>query len=122
MDRKVVVNTCYGGFGLSREAILWLREKGVSWAMCPNIVLFGEVYSDGSKNDFEYNSYHSYNVSRDDKNLVACVEILGEKANGDHSDLEIVKIPEDVAWEVEEYDGKEWVAEKHRTWQLDNAK
>lgn len=25
-------------------------------------------------------------------------------------------IPDDVEWEIEEYDGLEWVSEKHRTW------
>jgi hypothetical protein len=28
----------------------------------------------------------------------------------------VIEIPDDVEWEVEEYDGLEWVAEKHRTW------
>jgi hypothetical protein len=27
-----------------------------------------------------------------------------------------VDIPDDVKWEIEEYDGNEWVAEVHRTW------
>jgi len=30
--------------------------------------------------------------------------------------LKIVDIPDGVEWEIEEYDGMEWVAEKHRTW------
>ena len=28
----------------------------------------------------------------------------------------MTKIPDDVEWYVEEYDGIEWVAEVHRTW------
>jgi len=31
--------------------------------------------------------------------------------------LKIVEIPADVDWVLMEYDGCEWVAEKHRTWQ-----
>ena len=27
-----------------------------------------------------------------------------------------VSIPDDVEWQIEEYDGMEWVAEAHRTW------
>ena len=30
--------------------------------------------------------------------------------------LGTVEIPADVEWEIGEYDGLEWVAEKHRTW------
>jgi len=44
------------------------------------------------------------------------VEELGEKANGQCADLKIVEIPDDVEYEIEEYDGVEWVAENHRTW------
>jgi hypothetical protein len=48
--------------------------------------------------------------------LVAVVEKLGEKADGFCATLKVVEIPEDVDWEIGEYDGNEWVAEKHRTW------
>ena len=32
------------------------------------------------------------------------------------SDLKVVEIPDDVEWEIEEYDGNEWVSEVHRCW------
>jgi hypothetical protein len=41
---------------------------------------------------------------------------LGEAANGRCAELKVVEIPDDVEWQIEEYDGLEWVAEKHRTW------
>lgn len=44
------------------------------------------------------------------------MEQLGEAADGDYAELKVVEIPDDVQWIVEEYDGAEWVAEKHRTW------
>jgi len=47
---------------------------------------------------------------------VEVVEELGIKANGFCSELKIVEIPDDVEWIIEEYDGKEWVAEDHRRW------
>jgi hypothetical protein len=37
-------------------------------------------------------------------------------ANGTYANLKVVTIPGDVDWEIGEYDGMEWVAEKHRTW------
>lgn len=55
-------------------------------------------------------------IPRDDADLIAVVEELGEKANGACAKLRIVEIPDDVAWEIEEYDGNEWVSENHRRW------
>lgn len=48
--------------------------------------------------------------------LVECVEELGEKANGNHASLKVVEIPDDVDYEIDEYDGLETVHEKHRSW------
>jgi hypothetical protein len=48
--------------------------------------------------------------------LVQVVRELGKRANSRYSDLKIVEIPADVEWQINEYDGVEWVAEKHRTW------
>jgi hypothetical protein len=44
------------------------------------------------------------------------VQELGEKANDRFSKLKIVEIPDDVQWEIQEYDGWEHIAENHRTW------
>jgi hypothetical protein len=54
---------------------------------------------------------------RSDRTLVEVVKRLGKKATkGDYSSLKIVTIPDDVKWEIKDYDGAEWVAEIHRTW------
>lgn len=53
---------------------------------------------------------------RADKVLVSVVEELGDKANGRCADLKVVEIPDGVEYEIDEYDGLEHVAEKHRTW------
>jgi hypothetical protein len=29
----------------------------------------------------------------------------------------VVRIPADVDWVLQEYDGLEWIAERHRTWE-----
>ena len=103
MTRKVVINVCYGGFGLSQEAQdMYCAQKGID----P-----GEWNSYGF-----YENFHEYDLERDDPVLVDVVERLGEQACGNYSSLKIVEIPEDVKWMVEEYDGAEWVAEVHRTW------
>lgn len=91
---KVVINQCYGGFSLSKAAI--------------------EEYAKRS-GKLESEFYDRY-IDRDDKDLVAIVEEMGEAANGSCADLNVVEIPDGISWQIEEYDGYEHVAEKHRTW------
>jgi hypothetical protein len=94
--RKVVINTCFGGFGLSDEAIAMFRmRKGIA-------ANERTTYAD--------------ELARDDYDLVYVVETLGEKANTSYSQLKVVEIPADVEWQIEEYDGSEHIAEQHRIW------
>jgi hypothetical protein len=60
--------------------------------------------------------FYDRDLARDDSLLVQVVEELGDLANGRHAELKVVEVPDDVEWAIEEYDGTEWVAEKHRTW------
>jgi hypothetical protein len=92
--RYVVINDCYGGFGLSDLAIV--EYKKLSGITDP--------------------SFNDRDISRDDPYLVKIVKELGMAANGAHSNLKIVEIPGDIDWLVQDYDGAEWVAERHRTW------
>ena len=110
---KIVINTCHGGFGLSDEAFaMLLNRKGIEFE-----TVSGNFYRKGMVgNDEGYLGYHQDEFCRDDADLVAVVEALGSKANGKYSELKIVEVPDDVDWYIDEYDGKEWVAERHRTW------
>ena len=92
--QHVVINVCYGGFGLSERAAREYKAMA------------------GITDD----KWYDRNAPRDDPYLIKIVRDLGMAANGDHANLKIVEVPPDVEWEVEEYDGNEWVAEKHRTW------
>lgn len=71
-------------------------------------------WGDGNKTPEWY--FNDRDLKRDDPDLVAVVEDLGHKADGTHANLEVVEIPDDVQWQIEEYDGLEHVAEAHRTW------
>jgi len=62
------------------------------------------------------NMLRTHDIERSDKILIEIVEMLGSAASAPFSKLKIVEIPDDVEWEIEEYDGWEYVAEKHRTW------
>jgi hypothetical protein len=92
--RYVVINDDWGGFSLGDEAEA--RYKEMTGVIDEN---------------FSY-----YDIPRDDPYLVQIVREMGQDANGSYSSLKIVEIPADVDWEIGEYDGREWVAEKHRTW------
>ena len=91
MYTKIVINKCHGGFELSEKAYEFL---GLPW--------------DG----FGY----KYEANRTDPKLVECVETLGDVASGQLAELKVVEIPDDVEWEIHNYDGLEWIAEVHRTW------
>ena len=91
---KVVINRCFGGFGLSDEAMqLYAAKKGI-----------------------KLEGFYDWEISRNDPVLVEVVEHLGEAANDWGTDLKVVEIPEGVDWYVEDYDGVEHIAERHRTW------
>ena len=47
---------------------------------------------------------------------IEMIEEEGTSINGPYAGLKIVEIPDDVNWYIEEYDGMEHVAERHRTW------
>ena len=117
---RVIINRCYGGFGLSDKALeRYALLKGM------NIVKqkeksFGDsaYWLDGIEDDDHYFSSYSLhcNECRTDDVLIRVVEELGQEANGFCADLRIVEVPDDVEWFIAEYDGIEWVAEEHRTW------
>jgi hypothetical protein len=141
---KIVLNKCYGGFGISLEAALWLFEKGfydkennAEYKLTLKKVFKNtkdqdeyinkwEKYQKTGEKDFdlfwamtpdkEYLLDTTLRNARDDDTLVKCVETLGEKANGKHAKLRIVQIPNNVNWEIDEYDGIESVEEKHQSW------
>lgn len=135
---KLVINRCYGGFGLSLLAIQryceligkeahFYRQEG--WNDLAKKVGVNERFSLVHCVHHDYgdtvdinaipdNAYFDENViPRNDPILVQVVEELGDKANSSCSELKIIEIPDDVEWQIEEYDGMEWIAEKHRTWE-----
>lgn len=118
MSQKIVINKRFGGFGLSKAAMIRLRELG-SEAALKEPIEPGEKYYDGSVFDPGLRiltASFSPDIDRDDPLLIQVVEEMGDAADGDYATLAIIEIPDDVEWEIDEYDGKEHIAEKHRTW------
>ena len=91
---KVAINTRHGGFfDLSDKAKAFM---GISFD--------------------EADDYELLDETRSDPRLIHCIETLGEEANTSNSFLEVVEIPDGVEYEINGWDGYEYVAEKHRKW------
>lgn len=138
---KIVINKCYGGFSISDKAIRRYAElKGITlypekekhgfiawWIVPPEQRVSSptpEEWQNASQEEriahnkaYSAQSLSPREIERNDLTLVQVIEELGTEANGSHAALSVIEIPDDVKWEIEEYDGIEWVAEQHRTWQ-----
>lgn len=136
---KIVINRCHGGFGLSHEGTMRYAElKGMTLYPEPGqygTTIYWTIPKEERLEDHdakwetltleqkkavnaEMARYTLYagEIKRDDPALVQTVEELGEAADGDYAELKIVEIPDDVEWELDEYDGIEHIAEVHRRW------
>lgn len=138
--KKVVINVCFGGFGLSKIAekrylelcgkdAFFYEQTKYSFRdgedeytrVDPEADTFlshtvTENYGEKTNNINRGHYWSDYGIARDDPKLVQVVEELGTSANGECADLKIVEIPDGVAFEISEYDGNEHIAESHRTW------
>lgn len=132
---KVVYNACFGGFGLSREAIqryweikgqqIWIEDDKeypslglfTVWLVSPEECLevkSSEEFDAMTKEEkIAYNKarsaqiWYDYGVDRHDPALVQVVEELGNKANGDYAELRIAEVS--GPYRIDEYDGNESV-------------
>ena len=134
---KVVINACFGGFSVSKEAAEFMAKRGHKEAKkllaeyADTLKRF-DSYANGKpskKNDWEYRmfdikikygtrpKFHGFlDCPRHDPDLVAAVESLGKAAEGECAFLKVVEVPDGIDYEISEYDGNEHIAEKHRTW------
>jgi broad specificity phosphatase PhoE len=111
--KKIVINTCYGGFGLSAKAKAKLEELGHA-PFIPDIPYEEWGDYDWGLNPKEHVS--ECDVPRDLPLLIQVIEELREESFGEYAQLRIVEIPDNVKWQIDKYHGLEWIAEKHRTW------
>ena len=139
--QEIVINRCWGGFGLSNKALERYAElKGFKIYFYEQTKYEHEVGKDeyeridnpnkkvlipySVKKDFGKTTnklddkyyFSDYDIKRDDEELIQVVKELGDKANGSHAKLKVVEIPSGVEWEIGEFDGMETVEEKHRKW------
>jgi len=100
---KIVINTCYGGFGLSKKALETY-----------SILKYGENLVIVHDNELQYyfikvgaEEITEDDIDRNDPLLVQVVEELGDASWGQFSRLTVKEIPDGSEWEIEEYDGRE---------------
>lgn len=136
---KVVINRCFGGFGLSKKAMLRYAEiKNIQLYPEENSYGYSTYYtvlpnqrtpevdnwlelplSERKKLNKQWASERIYDkeIPRDDEALIKTVEELGsDEASGRFANLKVVNIPDGIEWEIDEYDGLEKVQEVHRSW------
>jgi hypothetical protein len=141
---KVVINACFGGFSLSPEATLELWRRGGPVTATPVAEFYGKsgnadadlaawrvylanpalrrslahttVFSPDETLALYAGRCNNDDGMRSHPELVKLVEEMGEAAWGACAKLKVVEVPDDVDWEIDEYDGSECVSEKHRSW------
>lgn len=139
--RKIVVNKAYGGFGISCEAMVYLIKKKSPLVKKTTVKKYsgedsieelrnslngkGEFYGKYERINYYSNTLYKDGViyyeeieekDRSHPDLVKVVEKLKEDSFGVSATLKIVEIPDDVKWEITEYDGLEKIEEVHRSW------
>lgn len=115
---KVVINTEWGGFDLSNEAIKECIARGMTVAKkgAP-----GYTQADFIERDEYYLGRQYFLNKKHEKEfrcnpiLVQVVELMGVKAS---PDLEIIDIPFDSTdgWYIANQEGAEEICENHRSW------
>lgn len=124
---KVVINDCFGGFRISDKGYEWLIENK-NWTLT-ELNKDGELLNkkadvivvvNDNNHSFQSNYFANHNIDepefRINKDIIEMIETLGIEASGKFSKLKVVEIPDNVEWEIGDYDGEETIIEKHRSW------
>jgi hypothetical protein len=143
---KIVVNRCYGGFGISKEALLELikRDSECVGKFTPKKYYGGENRNTKWEENFNKDLKNHYiidlgdgylghrlytNIYKDgiiytdatkdhrtDHDLIELIEIMGDAVNSEFSELKVIEIPDGIEYEIEDYYGIETIHEIHRSW------
>lgn len=129
---KIILNKCYGGFDASKEAyMLYAKKKGLTLYLYKSDYIdrkfihkkvnddnsiFRHYFTKDMGDNVEisnedYKKYHLYldNEHRQDPILIEVVEELRDKASGRFGRLEVVEIPDNCYYKIDEYDGVETI-------------
>ena len=136
---KVILNKCYGGFGVSDAGYrLYAQKKGIdlfAYAFegysCSRYVRVDKPCNDKSmlnyftsdfgkhvgKDGLDWKKALYLNEGyRDDPVLIEVVEELGSAADGAYAKLKVVDIPDGLDYVINDYDGIERLHQRVREW------
>jgi hypothetical protein len=131
---KIVYNGCFGGFGLSIAAQLeYAKRKGFSLYFYKQTACRHrdgrdeytrldegrDLFASALKRDLgpvcaelpncDGDWFWDKDIPRNDADLVAVVEMLGDAASGECARLKIAEVPKGTLYRIDEYDGRESV-------------
>lgn len=129
---KIILNKCYGGFDVSKEAyMLYAKKKGLElYQYASDFAIFKKcIYKKtndetlfknyfikdmGDNIEISNEDYKKYNLYLDDEHrqdpiLIEVIEELGKKASGRFGRLEVVEIPDNCYYKIDKYDGIETI-------------
>lgn len=128
---KIILNKCYGGFDVSKEAyMLYAKKKGLNLYIYESEFKYGKfIYKktndtsimndyfikdmgnnvEISDKDYKKNLLYLNEKYRQDPTLIEVVEELKDKASGRFGDLKVVEIPDNCYYKIDEYDGVETI-------------
>ena len=114
---KVLVNRCYGGYGISPKAFnAYMRKKNIFFTECDEDNYPVCKLEDGS-------TFHGHDIERNDPLLVQVFEELGsEEFSGFCSNIGIETVPDNTFYSIHEYDGMEYIDQVWITATLDELK
>ncbi len=145
-EKKIVICASFGGFGISKEGQMKLYKMGDQHIKeiklqdyfkadrynSTKIDIYGQVkwceneeikrHADTCEMNILFDKEiiisddHRDSQNRTCPNLVKIVEKMGQRANGQHAKLKVIKIPTNIKYFIDEYDGNETVHEEHRSW------
>ena len=97
---KIVINKCFGGFALSDARMaLYATLKGVT--------------AHPDDDDFPIQQWL---IPRNDPDLVSVVQQIPEDEGIVGTDLRVIEIPDDVDWQIDDWDGMEHIVDRKRIW------
>lgn len=131
---KIVINSIYGGFGLSPKGeqrylelkghkAYFYKQSKYNYADntleftrvdniedVPDLFFYCTTYDQGKTiSDYPKDVFHCRNLERSDPLLVQVVEELGVESFGRCAHLEIVDIEKGSWFKIDEYDGLEFI-------------